>query len=56
MKNTIRSIFVILLAAVALAACSSAPEPKKGPYNEADDQRSRAHQTQGELSSETSKK
>ncbi|MBL4712837.1 MAG: hypothetical protein JKX75_10165 [Gammaproteobacteria bacterium] len=54
MRSISLSIFALLLL-TSITACSSNPEPKHNPYGNADDQRSRAHQTQGELSSETKK-
>ncbi|VAW51795.1 hypothetical protein MNBD_GAMMA05-81 [hydrothermal vent metagenome] len=55
MNKTTKTRMLILLFALTLAACSSAPAPKNNPYGDAGDQRSRAHQTQGELSKETHK-
>jgi len=52
MKIFVRPVLLLLATAFAVAACSDAPA-KRDPYNDADSQRSRAHQTQGELSSET---
>jgi PBP1b-binding outer membrane lipoprotein LpoB len=56
MKPVTSSAVVIILAALSISSCSSAPEAKRDPYNDADSQRTRAQQTQDELSSETSKK
>ncbi len=55
MKTTVRSIIVLLLTALAITACSGAPAPKRDPYNDADSQRSRSGQAQGEMSRDTSK-
>ena len=55
MNITIKNTALLLLTALTLVACSSAPAPKNDPYSNPDDQRSRGHQTQDELSSETSK-
>jgi len=55
MNITTKTHALLLLSALTLAACSSAPAPANNPYGDADDQRSRAHQTQDELSSETGK-
>jgi len=55
MNAIIKIIIVVLLTSLSAAGCSSTPAPKNDPYNQADSQRSRAHQTQEELSSETSK-
>jgi len=55
MKPVVKTNIVLLLVALFMAGCSSAPEPQKDPYNQADSQRSRAKQTQDELSKETSK-
>ena len=54
-KTFIKSIIVLLLGSVVITGCSSMPEPKNDPYNQSDAQRNRSHQTQGELSRETSK-
>jgi PBP1b-binding outer membrane lipoprotein LpoB len=56
MKPVTSSAVVIILAALSISSCSSAPEAKRDPYNDADSQRTRAQQAQDELSSETSKK
>ncbi len=55
MKIAIKPIIVLLLAALSIAACSSAPAPKRDPYNDADSQRTRAGQAQGEMSRDTSR-
>lgn len=56
MNINIKTHILLLLSALLLGACSSSPAPKNNPYGNADDQRSRAHQTQDELSSETRNK
>jgi len=58
MHKKITLSIVMLLVAFGITACTSSepkPEPKKSPFNQADDQRHRASQSQGELSSDTSK-
>ncbi len=55
MSLVVKTNIVLLLTALFLAGCSSTPEPQEDPYNQADSQRSRAKQTQDELSSETSR-
>ncbi len=57
MRTAVRSIIILLLTAISVTACSSAPTaaPKRDPYNDADSQRSRAGQSQGEMSRDTSK-
>lgn len=59
MKPVIKTNTVLLLTALSLtfsiAGCSSTPETSDDPYNQADSQRSRASQTQDELSRETAK-
>ena len=55
MKHTIKILIALLLANLLLAACSSAPEPKHNPYNDADSQRAHADKAQRELSSDTMK-
>jgi len=55
MKTAVKFITVLLLTILSIAACSSAPAPKRDPYNDADSQRSRAGQTQGEMSRDTSR-
>jgi PBP1b-binding outer membrane lipoprotein LpoB len=56
MDTAVKSIIVLLLTTLFMAGCSSSPEAKEDPYNQADSQRSRAKQTQDELSSEASRK
>jgi len=56
MKPVASTAVVIILTALSITACSNSPEAKRDPYNDADSQRTRAQQTQDELSSETSKK
>ena len=55
MNPLAKTTTVLMLAVILLAGCSSAPEPKEDPYNQADSQRSRADKAQDELSSETSR-
>ena len=55
MKPVVSSAIVIIVAALSISSCSDSPEVKRDPYNDADSQRTRAQQTQDELSSETSK-
>ena len=55
MNSVVKTNIVLLLAALSIAGCSSSPAPQNDPYNDADSQRSRAKQTQDELSRETSK-
>ena len=55
MKPLVKTNIVSLLTALLIAGCSSDPIPQNDPYNDADSQRSRAKQTQDELSSETSR-
>ena len=57
MKHFTLINIILLLAMFSITACSSspAPKPKKDPWNSSDSQRSRAHQTQGELSKDTKK-
>jgi len=56
MKFVVKTIMMIMLSTLFMTGCSSSPEPKKDPYNDADSQRSRADRSQGELSSETREK
>jgi len=53
MSPVVNAAVVLLLTTLSITGCSSAPEPKDDPYNQADNQRSRAKQAQDELSSET---
>lgn len=59
MNHDVKTNIVLLLTALSLslsiAGCSSDPQPKEDPYNQDDSQRSRAKQTQDELSRETAK-
>jgi len=55
MNITIKNSALVLLTALTLVACSSAPALKNDPYSNPDDQRSRADKTQDELSTETHK-
>jgi PBP1b-binding outer membrane lipoprotein LpoB len=55
MKSSIKANIVLLLTALFIAGCSSAPPPQKDPYNQADSQKSDAKQAQDELSSEIDK-
>lgn len=59
MNRVVKINIVLLLTAFSLslsiAGCSSSPQPKEDPYNQDDSQRSRAKQTQDELSRETAK-
>ena len=56
MKPVVKTSVILSLTALLIAGCSSTPEPiKHGPYNPADEQRSRSDKTQNELSRETSK-
>lgn len=55
MRAVANSIIALLFTALSITGCSSSAEPKNDPYNDADSQRSRAKQTQDELSRETSK-
>jgi len=50
-----KTAIALLLTALTITACSSAPAPKRDPYNDADSQRSRAGQSQGEMSRDTSR-
>ena len=55
MNAAAKTSIILLLATLSLAACSGTPpEPERDPYNAADSQRTRAGQTQDELSSDTS--
>jgi PBP1b-binding outer membrane lipoprotein LpoB len=55
MKSVAKSSTVLLLTALFIAGCASDPAPQKDPYNDADSQRSRAKQSQDEMSRDTSK-
>jgi hypothetical protein len=55
MYPVLKTTIILLLTALFIAGCSSDPEVKKDPYGDADSQRSRAKQTQDELSRDTSK-
>lgn len=55
MKPAVKPAIVLLLTALSISACSSVPAPKRDPYNDADSQRSRAGQAQGEMSRDTSR-
>jgi uncharacterized lipoprotein len=55
MYPVLKTTIVLLLTTLFIAGCSSSPEVKKDPYGDADSQRSRAKQTQDELSRDTSK-
>ncbi len=56
MHRTIQSTFILLLTAFLIIGCASDPAPaKRDPFNDADSQRSRASQSQGEMSRNTSK-
>lgn len=54
MKTAIKTSIALLLAALTVAACSS-PEARRDPFNSPDSQRSRAGQSQDEMSRDTSK-
>ncbi len=55
MNLVVKTNIVLLLTALSIAGCASSPEPQEDPYNQADSQRSRAEQSQDELSRETSR-
>ena len=55
MNTVVKTNIVLLLTVLLIAGCSSSSEPQEDPYNQADSQRSRAKQTQDELSRETSR-
>ena len=55
MRSGIVAGIILLLTALTLAACSSAPEAKRDPYNDADSQRERSKQAQDELSRDTAR-
>ena len=50
MKLTIKPSIILILAAMAIASCSSTSGPARDPYNDADSQRSRSGQAQDEMS------
>ena len=53
MKRAFKPLIVLLLAALTIVSCSSAPAPARDPYNDADSQRSRSGQAQDEMSRDT---
>jgi PBP1b-binding outer membrane lipoprotein LpoB len=55
MKPAFKTSILILLTALFIAGCASDPAAQKDPYNDADSQRSRAKQSQDEMSRDTSK-
>jgi PBP1b-binding outer membrane lipoprotein LpoB len=55
MNLSIKPLLVLVLSALFIASCASEPAPKRDPFNDADSQRSRAGQSQGEMSRDTSK-
>ena len=55
MNTIIKPTIIVLLSTLSIMACSSGPEPKRDPYNDADSQRSRAGQAQDEMSRDTSR-
>lgn len=55
MKHIVKTLIALILTNLLLVACSSAPEPKRDPYNDADSQRARADKAQREMSSDTMK-
>ncbi len=55
MNPVVKTNIILLLTAMLLASCSSDPVPQRDPYNDADSQRSRAEDTQDEMSDETSR-
>ncbi|MBE9560337.1 MAG: hypothetical protein IMF15_06075 [Proteobacteria bacterium] len=55
MTSIVKTNILILLTALLITSCSSAPAPQRDPYNDADSQRSRSGQAQGEMSRDTSK-
>jgi len=56
MNTIFKTSTLIMLTALTISACANEPKPERDPFNQADSQRNRASQTQGELSSETLKK
>ena len=55
MNLVVKTNIVLLLTALSIAGCDSSPEQQEDPYNQDDSQRSRAKQSQDELSRETSR-
>jgi len=55
MKPVTKTNIALLLTALLIASCSSAPAPQRDPYNDADSQRSRSGQAQDEMSRDTSR-
>lgn len=55
MKSIVKANITLLLTALLITSCSSAPTPQRDPYNDADSQRSRSGQTQDEMSRDSSK-
>ena len=56
MKSIFKTSIVLLLTALFITGCSNDPVVvEKDPFGDADSQRSRAKQTQDELSSETNR-
>lgn len=56
MKPVVTANIILLISALLITGCSSAPEPKKDPGNSVQSQKSNAKQAQDELSRETSRK
>lgn len=55
MKSGITTNIVLLLTALTIAGCATAPETKRDPYSDADSQRERSKQAQDELTRDTAK-
>lgn len=55
MKRVVKTNIVLLLTALSIAGCSSAPMPAEDQGNSADEQKSNAKQAQDELFRETSR-
>ncbi len=55
MEIQMKTNIVLVIMALLITSCSSAPAPQRDPYNDADSQRSRSGQAQGEMSRDTSK-
>ena len=49
MNLVIKTNIILLLTALFIASCSSAPAPQGDPYNDADSQRSRSDKAQDEM-------